>query len=102
MLNIIIIIDFVEKCKSPISPYCFQPALPEAGNQLRNILQTERYRDPGESCHWADMVVSKCFLFLGSACSYQNFTVNEHATLGGVVYFFSFEFTKLTTLFKEN
>ena len=33
----------------------------------------------------------------------QNFTsVNEHATLDGVVYFFSFEFTKLLTLFKDH
>ena len=27
--------------------------------------------------------------------------MNEHATLDGVVYFFSFELTKLLTLFKE-
>ena len=29
-------------------------------------------------------------------------SVNEHATLDGVVYFFSFEFTKLLTLFKDH
>ena len=39
----------------------------------------------------------------GSAHADQNLTsVNEHATLEGVVYFFSFEFTKLLTLFKEH
>ena len=38
----------------------------------------------------------------GSARTDQNFaSVNEHAMLDGVVYFFSFEFTKLLTLFKE-
>ena len=40
---------------------------------------------------------------MGSARTDQNFTsVNEHATLDGVVYFFSFEFTKLLTLFKDH
>ena len=40
---------------------------------------------------------------MGSARIDQNFTsVNEHATLDGVVYFFSFEFTKLLTLFKNH
>ena len=38
---------------------------------------------------------------MGSACTDQNFT-SENATLDGVVYFFSFEFTKLLTLFKEH
>ena len=33
----------------------------------------------------------------------SNFTsVNKHATLDGVVYFFSSEFTKLLTLFKDH
>ena len=40
---------------------------------------------------------------MGSARTDQNFTsVNKHATLDGVAYFFSFEFTKLLTLFKEH
>ena len=40
---------------------------------------------------------------MGSARPDQNFTsVNEHATLDGVVYFFSFAFTKLLTLFKDH
>ena len=40
---------------------------------------------------------------MGSARTDPNCTsVNEHATLDGVVYFFSFEFTKLLTLFKEH
>ena len=40
---------------------------------------------------------------MGSARSDQNFTfVNEDATLDGVVYFFSFEFTKLLILFKDH
>ena len=40
---------------------------------------------------------------MGLARTDQNFTsVNEHATLDGVVYFFSFEFTKLLTLFKDH
>ena len=40
---------------------------------------------------------------MGSARIDQNVTsVNEHATLDGVVYFFSFEFTKLLTLFKNH
>ena len=40
---------------------------------------------------------------MGSARTDQNFTsVNEHATLDGVVYFLSFEFTKLVTLFKDH
>ena len=35
---------------------------------------------------------------MGSERTDQNFiSVNEHATLEGVVYFFSFEFTKLLT-----
>ena len=29
-------------------------------------------------------------------------SVNKHATLDGVVYFFSFDFTKLLTLFKKH
>ena len=40
---------------------------------------------------------------MGSARIDQNVTsVNEHATLNGVVYFFSFEFTKFLTLFKNH
>ena len=40
---------------------------------------------------------------MGLARTDQNFTsVNEHATLDGVVYFFSFKFTKLLTLFKDH
>ena len=40
---------------------------------------------------------------MGSARTDPNCTsVNEHATLDGVVYFFSSEFTKLLTLFKEH
>ena len=40
---------------------------------------------------------------MGSARTYQNFTsVNEHAALDGVVYFFSFEFTKFLTLIERN
>ena len=40
---------------------------------------------------------------MGSARIDQNITsVNEHATLDGVVYFFSFEFTKLLTLLKNH
>ena len=40
---------------------------------------------------------------MGSARTDQNFTsLNEHAALDGVVYFFSFEFTKLLTLFKDH
>ena len=40
---------------------------------------------------------------MGSARTDQNFTsVNERATLDGVVYFFSFEFTKLLALFKDH
>ena len=40
---------------------------------------------------------------MGSVRTNQNFTsVNEHATLDGVFYFFLFEFTKLLTLFKEH
>ena len=40
---------------------------------------------------------------MGSARIDQNFTfVNEHATLDGVVYFFSFEFTTLLTLLKDH
>ena len=36
---------------------------------------------------------------MGSARTDQNFTsANKHATLDGVVYFLSFEFTKLLTL----
>ena len=39
---------------------------------------------------------------MGSARRDQNFaSVNEHAILDGVFYFFSFEFTKLLTLFKN-
>ena len=39
---------------------------------------------------------------MGSAGKDQNFTyVNEYATFDGVVHFFSFEFTKLLTLFKD-
>ena len=40
---------------------------------------------------------------MGSARTDQNFTsVNKHATLDAVVYIFSFEFTKLLTLFKDH
>ena len=40
---------------------------------------------------------------MGLARTDQNFTsVNEHATLDGAVYFFSFEFTKLQTLIERN
>ena len=40
---------------------------------------------------------------MGSARTDQNFTsANGHATLDGVVNFFSFEFTKLPTLFKDH
>ena len=40
---------------------------------------------------------------MGSARTDPNCTsVNEHATLDGVVYFISFEFTKLLTLFKAH
>ena len=40
---------------------------------------------------------------MGSARTDQNFTsVNEDVTLDGVVYFFSFEFTNLLTLFKDH
>ena len=53
--------------------------------------------------------LKKCYVSMvarhlnGSARTDQNFiSVNEHATLDGVVYFFSFEFTKLLTLFKEH
>ena len=40
---------------------------------------------------------------MGLARTDQNFTsVNEHVTLDCVVYFFSFEFKKLQTLFKDH
>ena len=40
---------------------------------------------------------------MGSAHIDQNFTsVNEQATLDGVVYFFSCKFIKLLTLFKDH
>ena len=40
---------------------------------------------------------------MGLALTDQIFTsVNEYATLDGAVYFFSFEFTKLLTLFKDH
>ena len=40
---------------------------------------------------------------MGLRCTDLNFSSgNEHAALDGVVYFFSFEFAKLLTLFKEH
>ena len=51
-----------------------------------------------KTCH-----VSMAARHLNGFCAHRSkFTsVNEHARLNCVVYFFSFEFTKLLTLFKE-